>query len=658
MKAPFTTPRVASWLSGTLFALIFASTFAVVGNIEFSLPLFDVEFNKASPITIRLSSSVYLRPNQVKDEYVERWFPVRIGEKLINKERHRFVQSYIQSKKEVFNRRSLGFFVAAFLVAFFFSQNLRLAWPGRRRFLRSEASCYLLMILTIVGTKAFLLFTYLPFTLLPLAAISAISIFFLGRRIGFMMNVVISFIAGMLLDVDLLAFLFFLVQGLAVLPVLKYYRRRKKFFLATVLITGTGVILIPALTYLLSTVGDTNTITSWRNALIIAALGGGAVSYPVLWALYAIVRPLMGIVSQSKLNELQELQHPLLKKLQEQAPATWEHSRAIANLAEEAASKIGADALLVRVGAYFHDIGKAAAPEFFVENYSLNGKTGGGPHEKLAPEKSAELIIDHVVEGVKILRSNALPEAVIEFVYMHHGTNLVEFFWRKYKERQKDVPEEERLSRSNFTYPGMKPQSPEPAILMLADGAEAASRTLQDYTTDEIQKVVSHVFMVRLLKGQLDESGLTMENLRIVLKSFVDSIHFGHHTRVKYQWQRETKPAEPAAEPRPREEPPRPSKPPAKPKEAPDQAPSPTPPEEGVKELPSVKEADKAEVKDMEKKADAPPEKEPPSPAPEKSEEKPREEPEGKEPPHPKTLKNSDMRAAVATPVPPDPDDR
>jgi putative nucleotidyltransferase with HDIG domain len=629
MKAPFTTPRVASWLSGTLFALLFASTFAVVGNIEFLLPVFDVEFNKSSPITIRLSSSTYLRPNQVKDEYVERWFPVRIGEKLINKERHRFIQSYIQSKKGVLDRRAFGFFVAAFIVAFFFSQNLRLAWPGRRRLLRSEASCYTLMIMTIIA---------------------AITIFFLGRRIGFMMNVVISFTAGMLLDVDLLAFLFFLVQGLAVLPVLKYYRRRKKFFIATLCITGTGVLMIPALTYLLSTVGDSNTITSWRNALIIAAIGGGAVSYPVLWALYAVVRPLMGIVSQSKLNELQELQHPLLKKLQEQAPATWEHSRAIANLAEEAASKIGADALLVRVGAYFHDIGKAAAPEFFVENYSLNGKAGGGPHEKLAPEKSAELIIDHVIEGVKILRSNAIPEAVIEFVYMHHGTNMVEFFWRKYKERAKDVPEDERLSRSHFTYPGMKPQSPEPAILMLADGAEAASRTLQDYTTDEIQKVVSHVFMVRLLNGQLDESGLTMENLRIVLRSFVDSIHFGHHTRVKYQWQREAKPAEP----RPRAEPPRPSKPPAKPQEA--QTPSPPPPETEAKEPPEEKDADKAGAVDTEKKADEASGR--PSPLPLKSEEPVKEEPQSKEALHPKTLKNNDMRAAVATPVPPEPDDR
>lgn len=562
MKAPFRTPRFASMVSGTIAAAVFAALFSVIGNIEYWFPPLEVEFKKPSPVTVRLSTSVYLNVSHVKNAYVERWFPARIGEEIINKERFRFVESYVKSKKEVLMRRIAGFFTAAFLLAFFFSQNLRLAWPGRRRFLRSELSCYFLILMSLFGIKSFLLFTYLPFTLMPLAAITAITIFFLGRRIGFMMGAVVSFMAGMMLDLDLIAFLYFLVQGLAVLPVLKYYRRKRKFFIATIFITISGVIIIPALAFMLSGTADTNTIISWRNLLMIAAAGGGITCYPILWLMYGVVRPLLGIVSQSKLNELQELSHPLIKKLQEQAPATWEHSRAVANLAEEAASKIGADALLVRVGAYFHDIGKAAAPEFFVENYSLNGKTGSGPHKNLPPEKSAELIIDHVTEGVKILRSNSMPEAVIEFVYMHHGTNTVEFFWRKYNEQNKDSPEEERYSRSHFTYPGVRPQSPEPAILMLADGAEAASRTLREYTTDEIQKVVSHVFMVRLLVGQLDESGLTMDNLKTVLRSFVDSIHFSHHTRVKYQWQKE---------PREEEKPPAPLplKPPTRPKAEP-----------------------------------------------------------------------------------------
>jgi putative nucleotidyltransferase with HDIG domain len=572
MKTPFSVAKFATLPSGLFFALVFAGTLALVGNIEYLLPIFSVEFGKPSPVTIRLSSSTYLRQNQLKDEFVERWFPVRFGEKIINKERFRFVESHIAAKKEVVLRRVLGTFAAAFLLAFFLSQSLRLSWPGSRRYLRSEASCYILLIIALVGTKIFLLFTYLPFTLIPLASLSATTIFFLGRRIGFMMSVVVAFMAGIMLDVDLLGFLYFLAQGLAVLPILKYYRRKKRFFMASMVITLVGLVIIPALAFLISDRGDSNTLSSWRNALIIASAGGGFLCYPMLWLLYSVFRALLGIVSQSKLNELQELQHPLLKKLQEQAPATWEHSRAIANLAEEAASKIGADSLLVRVGAYFHDIGKAAAPEFFVENYSLNGKAGGGPHQNLQPEKSAELIIDHVIEGVKILRSNGIPEGVVEFAYMHHGTGHVEFFLRKYNEIHKDVPEEERLSRSHFAYPGLKPQTPEQAILALADGVEAASRTLRDYTVDEIQKLVSHVVTVRLLNGQLDDSGLSMENLRTVLKSFVDSIHFSHHTRIKYQWQKETPP--PAAEAKAKQ----PEKPPAEAAEKPDRAPKPAEP--------------------------------------------------------------------------------
>ncbi|MFH1434335.1 MAG: HDIG domain-containing metalloprotein [Pseudomonadota bacterium] len=545
MKPPFKTARRASVASGIISAFIFAALFAFIGNIEYLLPPLSIQFEQPSPVTIRLSSSIYLQTDVVKDAYLERWFPVRIGEKIVNKDRYKFISGHVEHKQDVIVLRILGFFVSAFMLALFFSQILRISWPGRRRYLRTEISCYVLLAITLLGTKAFLLFTYFPFTLLPVSSITAIIVFFLGRRLGTLMGIIVSFIVGMMLDVDLIAFVFFICQGLSILLVLRYYRRKKRFLTASMLMTGTGFIIIPAITYMLSQAGDSAIVVSWRNSLIIASVGGGLLCYPVIWMLYAVIRPMLGIVSQSKLNELQELSHPLLKKLQEQAPATWEHSRAIANLAEEAASKVGVDALLVRVGSYFHDIGKAASPEFFVENYSLNGKTGEGPHKTLAPEKSAELIIDHVIEGVTILRTNAIPERIVEFAFMHHGTSVVEFFWRKYSDANKDLPESERLPRSHFTYPGVKPQSREPAIMMLADTVEAASRTISDYTETEIKKVVSYVVMGKLSEGQLDECGLSVENLKTVVKSFADSIHFSHHTRVKYQWQEEKKEEQP-----------------------------------------------------------------------------------------------------------------
>ena len=605
MKPPFKIPRRASVTSGIISAFIFAVLFAFVGNMEFLLPPLSIEFDQPSPVTIRLSSSVFLQTDVMKDAYLERWFPVRIWEKIENRDRYNFIKKHIERKKEVLVLRILGFFVSAFMLAIFFSQILRISWPGRRRYLRTEMSCYVLMVITLLGTKAFLLFTFLPFTLLPVASITAISIFFVGRRLGTLMGIVVSFIVGMMLDVDLIAFLFFICQGLCVLSMLKYYRRKKRFFAASMLMTGTGFIVIPAITYMLSQAGDNAIVVSWRNSLIIAAVGGGLLCYPVIWMLYAVIRPILGLVSQSKLNELQELSHPLLKKLQEQAPATWEHSRAIANLAEEAASKVGMDALLVRVGSYFHDIGKAASPEFFVENYALNNKGGEGPHKNLAPEKSAELIIDHVIEGVTILRANAIPERIVEFAFMHHGTSVVEFFWRKYGEASKDLPDSERLSRSHFTYPGVKPQSPEPAIMMLADTVEAASRTLGEYTEAEIKKIVSYVVMGKLSEGQLDDCGLSVENLKTVVKSFADSIHFSHHTRVKYQWQEEKKtepPRETTQQPQPSPSSPASSAPPTS------ETPSKPPPEPSAPEKKAAAEA-----------VPSTPPRERPSPEPEKA---------------------------------------
>jgi|GEM_PF-3202059 len=542
MKTPFRTPRFATVWSGVIFSITFALFFTFIGNIEYFIPHLSVQPAKPSPITMRIATSVYLKSDLIKSEYTERWFPVKTGEVLINKDRFRFVENLFKSRQKSLPKRMGGFFAIVFLLGFFLSYTIRSSWPGKRRYLRSEVVCYFLLLIGLIACKSFFLFTFLPYTLLPVASIPAITIFFLGRRIGLVMSIAISLIAGILLDTDIVAMVFFMAQSLAAMGLLRYNRRKKRFLLSTLLIEIAGIITILSLTFILSGQYEPTTVQSWRNSQIIGAIGGGILCWPAMWLLQIVVMPMLGIVSQTKLIELQELQHPLLKKLQVQAPPTWEHSRAIANLAEEAASKIGADALLVRVGAYFHDVGKAAAPEFFVENYSVGEKAGEGPHKNLPPEKSAELIIDHVIEGVKILRNSGIPESVVEFVYMHHGTSRVEYFWRKYLELSKNTPDDKKLPASIFTYPGLKPQSPETAILMLADGVEAASRTLTEFSIDEIENVVSRILMNKIIEGQIEESGLGMENLRTILKSFVDSIHFSHHSRIKYQWQEKPTP--------------------------------------------------------------------------------------------------------------------
>jgi cyclic-di-AMP phosphodiesterase PgpH len=238
----------------------------------------------------------------------------------------------------------------------------------------------------------------------------------------------------------------------------------------------------------------------------------------------------LGSVSRDRLIDLTDLEQPLLKKMASEAPGSWEHSRAMANLAEAAAAAIGADTLLTRVGAYYHDLGKTIQPKYFVENL-LAGEPS--PHEDLEPDVSADAIMAHVVQGAKILRDGGIPEPVVEFSYTHHGTQLIEFFWHKCQERGNP----RKLGEDFFRYPGMKPQTKETAILMLVDSIEAASRTIQPPDRVKFEEMIQRVVFTKLKGGQLDESGLTLEDIRTLTTRMADVLVNMFHGRIKYPWQ-------------------------------------------------------------------------------------------------------------------------
>jgi len=242
---------------------------------------------------------------------------------------------------------------------------------------------------------------------------------------------------------------------------------------------------------------------------------------------------LLGHVSRERLVALLDLSQPLLQRMVHRAPGSFEHSRAMANLAEQAASSIGADALLTRVGAYYHDLGKSVEPKFFVENLDA-GETS--KHEGLTPTESAAKILRHVTDGVKILRQGGIPEPVVEFAYTHHGSQRVEYFLKKEKER---VDDEEAVDVRKFQYPGMKPGTRETAILMLVDSIEAASRTIDSPDRERLEDMVRRIVFSKLAAEQLDESGLTLQELRTVCSRAVETlVHMNHH-RIKYPWQEE-----------------------------------------------------------------------------------------------------------------------
>ncbi len=240
-----------------------------------------------------------------------------------------------------------------------------------------------------------------------------------------------------------------------------------------------------------------------------------------------------GVQTDSSLLELGDASHQLLRQLAQRAPGTYNHSINVAAIAEAAADAIGAHGLLTRVGAYFHDIGKIFKPNYFVENQGQ----GGNRHESLQPAMSTLVIIAHVKDGADLARQHKLPQPIIDFIEQHHGTTLVEYFFREATKRSQQDPNGEEVSETTFRYPGPKPQTLEAAVLMLADAVESASRSLVEPTSSRIQNLVDDIAMKKLLDRQFDECGLTLKQLDQIKVSLVKSLNAIYHGRVKYPGQ-------------------------------------------------------------------------------------------------------------------------
>jgi putative nucleotidyltransferase with HDIG domain len=257
------------------------------------------------------------------------------------------------------------------------------------------------------------------------------------------------------------------------------------------------------------------------------------VSATAMTGMLPLVEKAFGVQTDLSLLELGDASHPLLRRLAQRAPGTYNHSINVASIAEAAADSIGANGLLVRVGAYFHDIGKMFKPEYFIENQSA----GVNQHDSLQPAMSTLVIIAHVKDGADLARSHHLPEPIIDFILQHHGTTLVEYFYREAARRSEENPNGESVSDKDFRYPGPKPQTLEAAVMMLADTVESASRTLVDPTPSRIQGLVDSIAQKKMSDGQFDECGLTFKQLDRIRHSLVKSLTAIYHARVKYPGQ-------------------------------------------------------------------------------------------------------------------------
>jgi putative nucleotidyltransferase with HDIG domain len=245
-------------------------------------------------------------------------------------------------------------------------------------------------------------------------------------------------------------------------------------------------------------------------------------SYPLIF----VFEKIFGFISDVSILELSDTNGKLLRQLASVAPGTFQHSLQVANLAEEAIFMIGGNALLVRTGALFHDIGKMENPLFFVEN-----QTGGiNPHQDLSFEDSAAIIIEHVINGIEIAKKNNLPEQIIDFIRTHHGTTYTGFFYRSFKN---EFPEE-KIDEEKFRYPGPVPFSKETAVLMMADSVEAASRSLKKYDAETIDNLVENIINKQIEYNQFINSDITFKNINTIKKIFKKKLMNIYHIRVEY----------------------------------------------------------------------------------------------------------------------------
>ena len=298
-----------------------------------------------------------------------------------------------------------------------------------------------------------------------------------------------------------------------------YLKAAFKISLAALPFAVTSLLMIP----------PTGTLDA--SVRILGCLVSGGLSGIIAVGLTPVVEYLSGYASDMRLIEMATLDHPLLKELSIQAPGTWNHSMVIGMMVESAADAIDANPVVCRVGAYFHDVGKSTKPLYFVENQA----PGDNRHDKLSPSMSALIIRAHVKEGIELSRKHRLPQVIEDLIAQHHGTSMIEYFYEKArKEAEESGGDPDAVDKASFSYPGPKPQTREAGLLMLADGIEAATRTLSEPSFDRIQGLVQKMINKVFASGELNECDLTLRDLHVIAKCFTRVLSGIYHQRIAY----------------------------------------------------------------------------------------------------------------------------
>lgn len=384
---------------------------------------------------------------------------------------------------------------------------------------RSIAMLYTLMTLFPVVVSLMMRHNFLSVYMLPFAMVPIFVRVFMDSRTAFVCHVTMILICTTAVRYQYEFIIIQLVAGLIAIYSLRELTRRAQVF-KTAILVGIGSTFV----YLALQLMQDNDFSSMDHDMYYHFVVNAVlllIAYPMMY----IIEKMFGFVSSVTLFELSNTNRGLLRDLSEIAPGTFQHSITVGNLAAEIANKIGANALLVRTGALYHDIGKMKNPVFFTEN-----QAGVNPHDTLTYQESARIIISHVTEGVKMAERENLPTIIRDFIVTHHGTGITKFFYIKYKNEH---PEEE-VDPAPFTYPGPNPFTREQAILMIADGVEAASRSLPEYTEESISTLVNRMIDQDVTDGYFKECPITFRDLAIAKLVLIERLKAIYHTRISY----------------------------------------------------------------------------------------------------------------------------
>ena len=355
----------------------------------------------------------------------------------------------------------------------------------------------------------------LPFCISPIILKA-----FFDNRVALFVHLITTLVIGFIAPNGFEFVFLQLIAGIiSILTVLKMYKRAQLF------ISVGKVIGVYFLVYIaLSVIHDASFSGIELSILVKFAISGALTlfAYPIIF----LFEKIFSLVSDISLLELSDTNSPLLRRLSEEAPGTFQHSLQVANLAEMGALEIGANAMLTRAGAIYHDIGKLQNPMYFIENQSSNLN----PHDEIEFDESAEIIIGHVLDGIEIAKENNLPDELIDFIRTHHGTTTVQYF---YKQFIADFPEEE-VDIKDFTYPGPKPYSKETAILMMADSSEAAARSIKNPTSENIDALIEKIINKQISADQYVNADITFKEINQIKRLFKKKLVNIHHARIEY----------------------------------------------------------------------------------------------------------------------------